>query len=79
MNRTGQPKESTRILTGTEVVAARGAMRTRCRALAMARLHIAGFSTEPTMYAVNLASAVPFACRGFADLSRWLCFALNEH
>jgi phosphonate transport system substrate-binding protein len=31
------------------------------------RLHIAGFSTGPTMYAVNLAGAVPFACRGFSD------------
>lgn len=36
-------------------------------AMRSGRLHIAGFSTGPTMYAVNLAGAVPFACRGFAD------------
>jgi phosphonate transport system substrate-binding protein len=36
-------------------------------AMRSGRLHIAGFSTGPTMYAVNLAGAVPFACRGFSD------------
>jgi len=36
-------------------------------AMRSGRLHIAGFSTGPTMYAVNLAGAVPFACRGYAD------------
>ena len=36
-------------------------------AMRSGRLHIAGFSTGPTAYAVNLAGAVPFACRGYAD------------
>lgn len=36
-------------------------------AMRSGRLHIAGFSTGPTMYAVNLAGAVPFACRGYKD------------
>jgi len=36
-------------------------------AMRSGRLHIAGFSTGPTMYAVNLAGAVPFACRGYQD------------
>ncbi|MDH7483048.1 MAG: phosphate/phosphite/phosphonate ABC transporter substrate-binding protein, partial [Spirochaetales bacterium] len=36
-------------------------------AMRSGRLHIAGFSTGPTMYAVNLAGAVPIACRGYGD------------
>jgi phosphonate transport system substrate-binding protein len=36
-------------------------------AMRSGRLHMAGFSTGPTMYAVNLAGAVPFACRGYQD------------
>ena len=36
-------------------------------AMRSGRLHIAGFSTGPTMYAVNLAGAVPIACRGIGD------------
>jgi len=36
-------------------------------AMRSGRLHIGGFSTGPTMYAVNLAGAIPFACRGYED------------
>lgn len=31
------------------------------------RLHVGGFSTGPTNFAVNLAGAVPFAVKGYAD------------
>ena len=36
-------------------------------AMRSGRLHVAGFSTGPTAYAVNLAGAVPFAVRGQGD------------
>jgi len=36
-------------------------------AMRSGRLHIAGFSTGPTAFAVNLAGAVPFAVKGNAD------------
>ena len=36
-------------------------------AMRSGRLHIAGFSTGPTAFAVNLAGAVPFAVKGKAD------------
>jgi phosphonate transport system substrate-binding protein len=35
-------------------------------AMRSGRLHVAGFSTGPTAFAVNLAGAVPFAVKGFA-------------
>ncbi|MBO1077214.1 phosphate/phosphite/phosphonate ABC transporter substrate-binding protein [Roseomonas marmotae] len=36
-------------------------------AMRSGRLHVAGFSTGPTAFAVNLAGAVPFAVKGDAD------------
>lgn len=36
-------------------------------AMRSGRLHVAGFSTGPTAFAVNLAGAVPFAVKGKAD------------
>ncbi len=36
-------------------------------AMRSGRLHVAGFSTGPTGFAVNLAGAVPFAVKGFPD------------
>jgi len=36
-------------------------------AMRAGRLHVAGFSTGPTGFAVNLAGAVPFAARGTAE------------
>lgn len=36
-------------------------------AMRAGRLHVAGFSTGPTAYAVNIAGAVPFAVKGYAD------------
>lgn len=36
-------------------------------AMRSGRLHIGGFSTGPTAFAVNLAGAVPFACKGNAQ------------
>ena len=36
-------------------------------AMRSGRLHIAGFSTGPTAFAVNLAGAVPFAIKGNPD------------
>jgi len=36
-------------------------------AMRSGRLHVAGFSTGPTGFAVNLAGAVPFAVKGGAD------------
>jgi phosphonate transport system substrate-binding protein len=36
-------------------------------AMRSGRLHVAGFSTGPTGFAVNLAGAVPFAVKGDAD------------
>ncbi len=36
-------------------------------AMRSGRLHIAGFSTGPTAFAVNLAGAVPFALKGNAE------------
>ncbi len=36
-------------------------------AMRSGRLHVAGFSTGPTAFAVNLAGAVPFAVKGNAD------------
>jgi ABC-type phosphate/phosphonate transport system substrate-binding protein len=35
-------------------------------AMRSGRLHVAGFSTGPTAFAVNLAGAVPFAAKGTA-------------
>jgi phosphonate transport system substrate-binding protein len=37
-------------------------------AMRSGRLHIAGFSTGPTAFAVNLAGAVPFAIKGNAQV-----------
>ena len=37
-------------------------------AMRSGRLHIAGFSTGPTAFAVNLAGAVPFAIKGNAEV-----------
>ncbi|MCH3689019.1 PhnD/SsuA/transferrin family substrate-binding protein, partial [Campylobacter lari] len=31
------------------------------------RLHVGGFSTGPTAFAVNIAGAVPFAVKGYAE------------
>ena len=39
-------------------------------AMRSGRLHVAGFSTGPTVFAVNLAGAVPFAAKGTADQMR---------
>ncbi|WP_028575477.1 phosphate/phosphite/phosphonate ABC transporter substrate-binding protein [Desulfonatronovibrio hydrogenovorans] len=36
-------------------------------AMRSGRLHVGGFSTGPTGFAVNLAGAVPFAVKGFPD------------
>ena len=36
-------------------------------AMRSGRLHVGGFSTGPTSFAVNLAGAVPFAVKGYAD------------
>ncbi|MGP1677528.1 MAG: phosphate/phosphite/phosphonate ABC transporter substrate-binding protein [Burkholderiales bacterium] len=36
-------------------------------AMRSGRLHVGGFSTGPTAFAVNLAGAVPFAVKGYAD------------
>lgn len=36
-------------------------------AMRAGRLHVAGFSTGPTAFAVNIAGAVPFAIKGYAD------------
>ena len=36
-------------------------------AMRSGRLHVAGFSTGPTAFAVNLAGAVPFAVKGNAE------------
>jgi len=36
-------------------------------AMRSGRLHVAGFSTGPTGFAVNMAGAVPFATKGFED------------
>lgn len=36
-------------------------------AMRAGRLHVAGFSTGPTAFAVNVAGAVPFAVKGTAD------------
>ena len=33
-------------------------------AMRSGRLHVAGFSTGPTGFAVNLAGAIPFAAKG---------------
>ena len=38
----------------------------RSRRCAPGRLHVGGFSTGPTAFAVNLAGAVPFAVKGDA-------------
>jgi phosphonate transport system substrate-binding protein len=35
-------------------------------AMRSGRLHVAGFSTGPTAFAVNLAGAIPFAVKGYA-------------
>src|SRR4029453_9698679 len=35
-------------------------------AMRSGRLHVGGFSTGPTAFAVNLAGAIPFAVKGFA-------------
>ncbi|TAG67534.1 MAG: phosphate/phosphite/phosphonate ABC transporter substrate-binding protein, partial [Burkholderiales bacterium] len=35
-------------------------------AMRSGRLHVAGFSTGPTAFAVNVAGAIPFAVKGFA-------------
>jgi phosphonate transport system substrate-binding protein len=34
-------------------------------AMRSGRLHVGGFSTGPTAFAVNIAGAVPFACKGY--------------
>ena len=39
-------------------------------AMRSGRLHVAGFSTGPTVFAVNLAGAVPFAAKGTAERMR---------
>src|SRR5476651_377476 len=39
-------------------------------AMRSGRLHVAGFSTGPTVFAVNLAGAVPFATKGTAEQMR---------
>jgi phosphonate transport system substrate-binding protein len=39
-------------------------------AMRSGRLHVAGFSTGPTVFAVNLAGAVPFAAKGTAQEMR---------
>jgi phosphonate transport system substrate-binding protein len=39
-------------------------------AMRSGRLHVAGFSTGPTSFAVNQAGAVPFAVKGYADRLR---------
>jgi phosphonate transport system substrate-binding protein len=39
-------------------------------AMRSGRLHVAGFSTGPTGFAVNMAGAVPFAAKGTADQVR---------
>ena len=39
-------------------------------AMRSGRLHVAGFSTGPTVFAVNLAGAVPFAAKGTAEQMR---------
>lgn len=36
-------------------------------AMRAGRLHVAGFSTGPTAFAVNIAGAVPFGVKGYAD------------
>ena len=36
-------------------------------AMRAGRLHVAGFSTGPTAFAVNIAGAVPFGIKGYAD------------
>jgi len=36
-------------------------------AMRAGRLHVAGFSAGPTAFAVNIAGAVPFAVKGYAD------------
>ncbi|OZI28732.1 phosphonate ABC transporter substrate-binding protein [Bordetella genomosp. 1] len=36
-------------------------------AMRSGRLHVGGFSTGPTAFAVNIAGAVPFAVKGYAD------------
>jgi len=36
-------------------------------AMRAGRLHVGGFSTGPTAFAVNIAGAVPFAVKGYAD------------
>ena len=41
-------------------------MQRRSRRCAPGRLHVGGFSTGPTAFAVNLAGAVPFAVKGTA-------------
>ena len=37
------------------------------QAMRSGRLHVGGFSTGPTAFAVNIAGAVPFAVKGYAD------------
>ena len=39
-------------------------------AMRSGRLHVAGFSTGPTGFAVNMAGAVPFAAKGTERVSR---------
>lgn len=39
-------------------------------AMRSGRLHVAGFSTGPTGFAVNMAGAIPFAAKGTADQYR---------
>jgi phosphonate transport system substrate-binding protein len=39
-------------------------------AMRSGRIHVAGFSTGPTVFAVNLAGAVPFAAKGTAEQMR---------
>src|SRR4051812_28537519 len=43
-------------------------------AMRSGRLHVGGFSTGPTNYAVNLAGAVPFAVKG--DAKEWQGYQL---
>ena len=49
-------------------------------AMRSGRLHVAGFSTGPTAFAVNLAGAVPFAVKGTAKefQSRRQALGLNQ-
>ena len=49
-----------------EAIVHQGGVGTTGQAMRSGRLHVAGFSTGPTAFAVNLAGAIPFAVKGTA-------------